>query len=82
LTELEESKPLLINARDKEVFTRLKKPATTDRSMDPIRIARPDNRQEMRQEKEHRKAQRELGQSLPAEFDYKESGILLPNKIN
>jgi hypothetical protein len=37
----------------------LKKPATTDRSMDPIRIARPEqSRQEMRQEKRaYRKAQ-------------------------
>jgi hypothetical protein len=45
-----------INARDKEVSAQimaLKKPATTDRSMDPIRIARPEqSRQEMRQEKE------------------------------
>jgi hypothetical protein len=54
LTELEESKPLL-KARDKEVSAQImaqKKPATTDRSMDPIRIARPEqSRQEMRQEK-------------------------------
>jgi hypothetical protein len=34
----------------------------------------------MRQEKEHRKAQRELGQSLKAELDYK-AAMVLPNKI-
>jgi hypothetical protein len=72
LTELEESKPPAINARDKEVSAQimaLKKPAT-DRSMDPIRIARPEqSRQEMRQEKRaYRKAQRELDKA-PVEFD-------------
>jgi lysozyme family protein len=78
-----------INARDKEVSAQimaLKKPATTDRSMDPIRIARPEqSRQEMRQEKRaYRKAQRELDKA-PVEFDYKRNGgifIAQQNKLS
>jgi hypothetical protein len=35
----------------------------------------------MRQEKDVQKAQRELDKA-PVEFDYKNGGILLPNKIN
>jgi hypothetical protein len=66
-----------INARDKEVSAQimaLKKPATTDRSMDPIRIARPEqSRQEMRQEKRAYRKQRELDKA-PVEFDYKRNG--------
>jgi hypothetical protein len=73
-----------INARDKEVSAQimaLKKPATTDRSMDPIRIARPEqSRQEMRQEKRAYRAQRELDKA-PVEFDYKRNGgIFCPTK--
>jgi hypothetical protein len=64
LTELEESKPLPINARDKEVSAQimaLKKPATTDRSMDPIRIARPEqSRQDETGEKSVQKSTKSL----------------------
>jgi lysozyme family protein len=75
-----------INARDKEVSAQIMalKPATTDRSMDPIRIARPEqSRQEMRQEKRaYRKAQRELTKPQ-LNLTTKEMAVfLLPNKIN
>jgi hypothetical protein len=81
-------KTTAINARDKEVSAQimaLKKPATTDRSMDPIRIARPEqSRQEMRQEKRaYRKAQRELDKAQLN--DYKRNGgifIAQQNKLS
>jgi lysozyme family protein len=69
-------KTTAINARDKEVSAQIMalKPATTDRSMDPIRIARPEqSRQEMRRKEQYRKAQRELDKA-PVEFDYKRNG--------
>jgi hypothetical protein len=53
-----------INARDKEVSAQimaLKKPATTDRSMDPIRIARPEqSRQDETGEKSVQKSTKSL----------------------
>jgi lysozyme family protein len=61
LTELEESKLLQLMQGIKKCLLRLwqKKPYTTDRSMDPIRIARPEqSRQDETGERAYRKAQR------------------------
>jgi hypothetical protein len=87
LTELEESKPLQLT-RDKEVSAQimaLKKPATTDRSMDPIRIARPEqSRQRDETGKERTEKHKELDKA-PVEFDYKRNGgifIAQQNKLS
>jgi hypothetical protein len=62
----------------------LKKPATTDRSMDPIRIARPEqSRQEMRQEKERTEKHKESLTKPQLNLTTKKwRYFFVPNKIN